>query len=302
VEVCPDGRVVARTGVSPHGQGHETAFAQLVADRLGVEPGQVGVVHSDTFALPRGDGTMGSRSLQVGGSAVAEAATQVLEKARALAAHLLEAPAEDVSLFPGEGLGVAGAPETALAWAELAAAAADPRRLPPGMGPGLAAAVDFELERSTFPFGAHVAVCEVDTETGLARLLRHVAVDDCGRVQNHMLAEGQVLGGIAQGVAQALFEEVGYDADGNILHGTLASYGMPSAADLPPFETERMETPTPLNPLGAKGIGESGTIGATPAVQNAVVDALAHLGVTHIDMPLTAERVWRAIAAARGRA
>jgi carbon-monoxide dehydrogenase large subunit len=302
VEVSPDGRVIARTGVSPHGQGHETAFAQLVAATLGVDPDQVGVVHSDTFAVPRGEGTMGSRSLQVGGSAVAEAATQVLEKARALAAHLLEAPAEDVSVFPGEGLGVAGAPETALAWAELAAAAADPERRPPGMEAGLAAAVDFELERSTFPFGAHVAVCEVDTETGLARLLRHVAVDDCGRVHNHMLAEGQVLGGIAQGVAQALYEEVGYDADGNILHGTLASYGMPSAADLPAFETHRMETPTPLNPLGAKGIGESGTIGATPAVQNAVVDAVAHLGVTHIDMPLTPERVWRAIVAARERA
>jgi carbon-monoxide dehydrogenase large subunit len=301
VEVEPDGRVVARTGVSPHGQGHETAFAQLVATTLGVEPDRVGVVHSDTFALPRGEGTMGSRSLQVGGSAMVEAAGQVLDKARTLAAHLLEAPAEDVAVFPGEGLGVAGAPETALAWAELAAAADDPDRRPPGMGPGLAAAVDFELEHSTFPFGAHLAVCEVDTETGLARLLRHVAVDDCGRVHNRMLAEGQVLGGIAQGVAQALFEEVGYDADGNCLHGNLASYGMPSAADLPAFETQRMETPTPLNPLGAKGIGESGTIGATPAVQNAVIDALSHLGVTHVDMPLTPERVWRAIRAASGQ-
>jgi carbon-monoxide dehydrogenase large subunit len=295
VEVAPDGRVTARTGVTPAGQGHETAFAQLVADRLGVDAGQVAVVHSDTFAVPRGEGTMGSRSLQVGGSAVTEAATMVLEKARALAAHLLEAPAEDVAVFPGEGLGVAGAPSTALGWAELAAAAADPERRPPGMEAGLAATADFELERSTFPFGAHLAVCEVDTETGLVRLLRHVAVDDCGRVHNPTLAEGQVHGGIAQGIGQALFEEVGYDADGNCLHGNLASYGMPGAADLPAFETERMETPTPLNPLGVKGIGESGTIGATPAVQNGVVDALAHLGVTHIDMPLTPERVWRAI-------
>jgi aerobic carbon-monoxide dehydrogenase large subunit len=300
VAVEPDGRVTARTGVTPTGQGHETAFAQLVADRLGVEADQVGVVHSDTFAVPRGEGTMGSRSLQVGGSAVAQAATQVLDKARALAAHLLEAPAEDVAVFPGEGLGVAGAPSTALSWAELAAAAADPDRRPPGMDAGLEAAVDFKLERSTFPFGAHVAVCEVDTETGQARLLRHVAVDDCGQVHNPMLAEGQVHGGIAQGVAQALFEEVGYDADGNCLHGNLASYAMPSPPDLPAFETQRMETPTPLNPLGVKGIGESGTIGATPAVQNAVVDALSHLGVTHIDMPLTPERVWRAIQAARG--
>ena len=295
VVVEPDGRITARTGVSPHGQGHETAFAQLVAATLGVGADQVGVVHSDTFAVPRGEGTMGSRSLQVGGSAVAGAATQVLEKARALAAHLLEAPAEDVAVFPGEGLGVAGAPSTALAWAELAAAAADPGRRPPGMDAGLAAAVDFEMEHSTFPFGAHLAVCEVDTETGLVRLLRHVAVDDSGRIHNRMLAEGQVHGGIAQGIAQALFEEVGYDENGNCLHGNLASYTMPAAADLPAFETQRTETPTPLNPLGAKGIGESGTIGSTPAVQNAVVDALAHLGVTHLDMPLTPERVWRAL-------
>src|SRR5215212_5372784 len=302
VEVGPDGRVTARTGVSPHGQGHETAFARLVAGTLGVDPDRVTVVHSDTAALPRGDGTMGSRSLQVGGSAVAEAAGLVLDKARALAAHLLEAPAEDVVLFPGEGLGVAGAPETALGWGELAAAAADPARRPPGMDPGLEAAVDFELERSTFPFGAHLAVCEVDTESGLVRLLRHVAVDDSGRIHNPVLAEGQVQGGIAQGVAQALFEEVRYDGDGNCLNGSLASYAMPAAADLPAFETQRTETPTPLNPLGAKGIGESGTVGATPAVQNAVVDALSHLGVTHIDMPLTPERVWRAIRAAGGGA
>ena len=298
VVVEPDGRVTARTGVSPHGQGHETAFAQLVADTLGVAADQVTVVHSDTAALPRGDGTMGSRSLQVGGSAVAEAAGQVLEQARALAAHLLEAPPEDVASFAGEGLGVAGAPSTALTWAELAAAAADPARRPPGMGDGLEAAVDFEMERSTFPFGVHLSVCEVDTETGLVRLLRHLAVDDSGRILNPMLAEGQVHGGIAQGIAQALFEEVGYDADGNCLNGNLASYAMPAAADLPAFETRRTQTPTPLNPLGAKGIGESGTIGATPAVQNAVVDALAHLGVTHVDMPLTPERVWRAIVAA----
>jgi carbon-monoxide dehydrogenase large subunit len=163
------------------------------------------------------------------------------------------------------------------------------------MDAGLAAAVDFEMEHSTFPFGAHLAVCEVDTETGLVRLLRHVAVDDSGRIHNRMLAEGQVHGGIAQGIAQALFEEVGYDENGNCLHGNLASYTMPAAADLPAFETQRTETPTPLNPLGAKGIGESGTIGSTPAVQNAVVDALAHLGVTHLDMPLTPERVWRAL-------
>jgi aerobic carbon-monoxide dehydrogenase large subunit len=298
VMVEPDGRVTVRTGVAPHGQGHETAFAELVAATLGVAAEQVSVVHSDTAVVPRGDGTMASRSLQTGGSAVVRAAEEVLDKGRALAAHLLEAPAEDVAVFPGEGIGVAGAPSTALAWAELAAAAADAARRPPGMAAGLAAAVDFEPERNTFPFGAHLAVCEVDTETGLVRLLRHLAVDDAGRILNPVLAEGQVLGGIAQGVGQALFEEVRYDQDGNCLNGTLASYAMPSAADLPAFETQLTQTPTTLNPLGAKGIGEAGTIGATPAVQNAAVDALAHLGVTHIDLPLTPERVWRAIQAA----
>jgi aerobic carbon-monoxide dehydrogenase large subunit len=298
VEVQPDGLVTVSTGTSPQGQGHETSFAQLVAATLGVAPETVRVVHSDTALLPRGDGTMASRSLQVGGSAVLQAAELVMDKARELAAHLLEAPAEDVAVFPGEGLGVAGAPSTALAWSELAAAAADPRRRPAGMPPGLDAATDFTLPGSTYPFGAHLAVCEVDLETGLARALRHVAVDDAGRILNPMLAEGQVHGGIAQGIAQALFEEVRYDEAGNCLTGTLASYAMPSAADLPAFETLRTQTPTPLNPLGAKGIGESGAIGATPAVQNAVVDALAHLGVTHIDLPLTPERVWRAIQAA----
>jgi carbon-monoxide dehydrogenase large subunit len=297
VAVQPDGLVTVSTGTSPQGQGHETSFAQLVAATLGVAPEAVRVVHSDTALLPRGDGTMASRSLQVGGSAVLQAAELVMDKARALAAHLLEAPAEDVAVFPGEGLGVAGAPSTALAWSELAAAAADPRRRPAGMPPGLDAATDFTLQGSTYPFGAHLAVCEVDLETGLARALRHVAVDDAGRILNPLLAEGQVHGGIAQGIAQALFEEVRYDQAGNCLTGTLASYAMPSAADLPAFETLRTQTPTPLNPLGAKGIGESGAIGATPAVQNAVVDALAHLGVTHIDLPLTPERVWRAIQA-----
>jgi carbon-monoxide dehydrogenase large subunit len=300
VAVEPDGRVTVRTGTSPHGQGHETAFSQLVAATLGVDPEEVTVLHSDTALLPRGDGTMASRSLQVGGSAVLRAAEQVLDKARRLAAHLLEARVEDVAVFPGEGLGAAGAPSTALPWRELAAAAAELARRPAGMAPGLDAATDFELPGVTYPFGAHLAVCEVDVETGRPRLLRHLAVDDSGRILNPLLAEGQVHGGIAQGVAQALYEEVRYDPQGNCLTGTLASYAMPSAADLPAFETVRTQTPSPLNPLGAKGIGESGAIGATPAVQNAVVDAVRHLGVTHIDLPLTPERVWRAIRDAGG--
>src|SRR6266704_318628 len=274
VEIEPNGSVTAITGTSPHGQGHETSWAQLVAATLGVEIDQVQVVHSDTARVPGGAGTMGSRSLQVGGSAV---------------------------FHPGHGLGVAGAPATALSWAALAEAAADPARRPEGMdGDGaLAAQASFEMPGSTYPFGAHVAVVEVDVETGLVRLLRHVAVDDSGRLLNPLLAEGQVHGGIAQGAAQALFEEVRYDADGNNLTGSLATYAMPSAAELPSFETARMETPSPLNPLGAKGIGESGAIGSTPAVHNAVVDALHPYGVTDIDMPTTPERVWRAIQRAR---
>ncbi len=301
VTIEPDGHVTVLTGASPHGQGHETAFAQLTAATLGVGLDQVRVVHSDTKLVPSGGGTMGSRSLQVGGSAVLQASEQVLEKGRRLAAHLLEARVEDVVVHPGHGLGVVGAPATAVPWAELAQAVADPERRPPDVDSSLAAEVSFEMGGSTYPFGAHVAVVEVDVETGLVHLLRHVAVDDSGRLLNPLLAEGQVHGGIAQGVAQALLEEVRYDADGNNLTGTLASYSMPSAAELPSFDTARMETPSPLNPLGAKGIGESGAIGSTPAAHNAVVDALAPYGVTHLDMPTTPERVWRAIREARSR-
>jgi carbon-monoxide dehydrogenase large subunit len=299
VTVEPDGRVTVLTGTSPHGQGHETAFAQLAAATLGVELDSVRVVHSDTKLVPSGGGTMGSRSLQVGGTAVLQASEQVVAKGRTLAAHLLEARVEDVVVHPGHGVGVAGAPATALSWAELAQAITDPARRPPDLDSALSAEVAFEMDGSTYPFGTHVAVVEVDVETGLVRLVRHVAVDDSGRLLNPMLAEGQVHGGIAQGAAQALLEEVRYDADGNNLTGNLASYSMPSAAELPSFDTARMETPSPLNPLGAKGIGESGAIGSTPAVHNAVVDALAPFGVIHVDIPTTPERVWRALQQAR---
>jgi carbon-monoxide dehydrogenase large subunit len=300
VTIEPDGSVTVITGTSPHGQGHETAWAQLAASILGVELEQVRVVHSDTARIPSGAGTMGSRSLQVGGTAIFQAGEQVLAKGRELAAHLLEARVEDVVVHPGRGLGVAGAPATALSWGQLAEAVADPARRPESMGSEdtLTAQVSFELPGSTYPFGAHVAVVEVDVETGLVRLVRHIAVDDSGRLLNPLLAEGQVHGGIAQGVGQALFEEVRYDADGNNLTGTFASYTMPSAAELPSFETARMETPSPHNPLGAKGIGESGAIGSTPAVHNAVVDALRPYGVTDIEMPTIPERVWRAITSA----
>jgi carbon-monoxide dehydrogenase large subunit len=212
-----------------------------------------------------------------------------LDRARQLAGELLEASPDDIVVMPDGRIGVAGTPTSALEWSALVAAAGDD---------GLVAEIDLAQEGATFPFGAHIAEVEVDTETGYVHHVRHVAVDDCGRVLNSMIVQGQQHGGIAQGAAQALWEAFTYDADGNPLTSTLAEYAMPSAAELPSFEATNTETPTPLNPLGAKGIGESGTIGSTPAVHNAVVDAVSHLGVRHIDMPCTPERVWRAIQAA----
>jgi carbon-monoxide dehydrogenase large subunit len=290
VEVRPDGKVVVRTGTSPHGQGHVTAWSMLVAEQMGVSMDDIEVIHGDTDIVPRGAGTMGSRSLQIGGAAVNQAAVDVVEKARDLAADLLEADRNDVVLDKSKGrFHVVGTPAISHSWAELAQAA--PTR---GGGP-LFAEVDLASPGPTFPFGTHISVVDVDSETGKVTLLRHVAVDDAGRILNPLLAEGQVHGGIAQGAAQALLEEMVYDEEGNPLTSTLADYSFISAAELPSFETAFTETPTPLNPLGAKGIGESGTIGSTPAVQNAVCDALSHLGVKHLDMPTTPVRVWNAI-------
>jgi len=297
-EVLEDGTAVVTAGTSSHGQGHETAYAQLVTGTLGIPLSDVKVIQSDTKLVKRGMGTMGSRSLQVGGTAVQQATDEVLEKGRRLAAHLLEADAGDIEVVPGQGLGVAGSPASAIPWAQLAAAAKDPSRAPEGFDGGLAGENDFETPDATYPFGTHLAVVEVDTETGLARLVRHITVDDSGRIHNEKLLEGQVHGGIAQGVAQALFEEIAFDEDGNNVTGSLASYAIPSAGDLPNFETERTQTPSPRNPLGAKGIGESGAIGSTPAVWNAVVDALAPFGVRNIDLPATPQRVWQAISSA----
>jgi carbon-monoxide dehydrogenase large subunit len=294
VEVHDDGTVTAKVGTSAHGQGHETAFAMIVSELLGVPMDKVTVVQSDTALVPRGQGTMGSRSLQTAGSAVWRASEQVLAQAKELAAHMLEAFVEDIVVGEG-GLHVAGVPTSVLSWSDLVAAVRDDAKRPAGMAAELAAELDFDAGQSSFPFGAHIAVVEVDRETGRVELVRHVAVDDCGRVLNPLLVAGQQHGGIAQGAAQALFEEFRYDEDGNPITANLMDYAMPSAAEFPSFEVSNTETPTPLNPLGAKGIGESGTIGSTPAVQNAVVDAVAHLGVRHIDMPCTAERVWRAI-------
>jgi aerobic carbon-monoxide dehydrogenase large subunit len=285
VEIGGDGRATVSVGTTPAGHGHETAFAQLVSASLGIAFEDVTVVHSDTGLVARGEGTWGSRSLQIGGSSVFEQAEAVVEKGREVAAALLEVDASDVERVEG-GFAVVGAPDRSLGWGEVAGGSD---------GGALRAEGRFRQRGSTFPFGAHVAVVEVDTATGAVALLRHIAVDDCGRILNPALVRGQQHGGLGQGIAQALFEEVRYDESGNPVTSTLATYQMPSAADLPSFETSNTETPTDLNPLGAKGIGESATIGSTPAVQNAVIDALSHLGVRHIDLPLTAERVWRAL-------
>ncbi len=295
VEVADDGAVTVLAGTSAQGQGHETAFAQITSALLGVPFDAVRVVQSDTGVVPRGAGTWASRTLQVAGSAVLEQSQAVVAKARTLASHLLEIDEHDLSEFHEGRIEVVGAPDRALTWGELAAAAQDPARLPEGMKPGLASSGTFREVESTFPFGSHVAVVEVDIETGDVRPVRHIAVDDCGRILNPMLVDGQVHGGLGQGIAQALYEEVRYDESGNPITANLTTYLMPSAAELPRYEVAHTETPTPLNPLGAKGIGESATIGSTPAVQSAVVDALSHLGVRHIDLPLSPERVWRAI-------
>jgi len=297
VRIEMDGTATVRCGTTSFGQGHETSLAQIAAEQLGVPLESVLVIQSDTDAVERGRGTVGSRSMQHGGSAVHQAARAVRHKARDLASHLLEASPEDI-VFIGGAVGVAGVPERALSWAALAAAASDRKNLPEGMEPGLAADGDFAGDGS-YPFGAHCAVVEVDLETGDARLVRFFAVDDCGRVINPLLAEGQVHGGIAQGIGQAMLEEVIFDDQGTPRTASMVDYLIPSIGEVPEVVTAMTETASPNNPLGAKGIGESGTIGATPAIQNAVVDALSHLGVRHIDMPLTPERVWAALAAAK---
>ncbi len=298
VTVELDGTITARVGTASHGQGHATAFSQILGEVLGVPAAQARVIHSDTGQVPRGTGTVASRSLQIGGSAVFTAAHEVLETAKRLAAGLLEADRDDIVVAPG-GLAVAGVPAATVSWADLAAAAtADD--LPDGVEPGgLAVETDFSQSESTYPFGAHVSVVEIDADTGDTRALRHIAVDDCGRILNPLLVEGQVHGGVATGISQALYEETTYDSYGNPRNTNFADYAVPAASELPRFETAHTETPTPLNPLGAKGIGESGTIGSTPAVQAAVLDALAPLGIDHLDMPFTPQRVWRAIDAAQ---
>jgi carbon-monoxide dehydrogenase large subunit len=294
VEITPDGGAILRTGSFSHGQGHETTFAMIAAERLGLPLEKVAVHKGDTDEIAKGTGTYGSKSTQIGGAAARLAADDVLELAKQLVAEYLEANPADIVLDPAVGrLHVAGDPSMGISWADLASRASADERLAE-----LRAEREFQAAPS-FPFGAHVAVVEVDTETGRVELRRLLAVDDAGTLINPLIAQGQVHGGIAAGVAQALYEDFVYDDDGNPLTGTFVGYAFPSSADLPSWEAVEMETPTPLNALGAKGIGESGTIGATPAVHNAVVDALTPFGVRNVDLPANSENVWRALQEAK---
>ncbi|GAA3227506.1 molybdopterin-dependent oxidoreductase [Pseudonocardia petroleophila] len=298
VRMLVSGKVEVVTGTSPHGQGHETAWSQIAADALGVHPDDVEVLHSDTAIAPFGRDTYGSRSLPVGGVSVHLAAHKVVDKAKTIAAHLLEASEDDLSFENGRF--AVGGTDAGITIQEVAMAAYLADNLPEGMEPLLTAENAFDPPNFTWPFGTHICVMEVDTETGFSKIRRFVAVDDCGHVVNPEIVAGQLHGGIAQGIGQAMFEEATFDADGNPTTATLADYQFAAASDLPHIELGSTVTPSPTNPMGVKGIGESGAIGSSPAVVNAVIDAVAHLGVTHIDMPTTPQRVWRAIQEARG--
>jgi carbon-monoxide dehydrogenase large subunit len=293
VRFQPLGSVQVVVGTSPHGQSHRTTFAQIVADQLGVGVDDVDVVHGDTAVSQLGMDTYGSRSLTVGGIALYHATEKVIEKARRIVAHQLEVAEEDLELADGT-FSVKGSPDRSMTIQAVAFAAHAAHNLPDGMEPGLEETATYDPPNFSWPGGAHAAVVEVDTETGDTRLQRYVAVDDVGRPVNPQIIDGQVHGGITQGVAAALYEEGAYDADANLLTTTMATYLVPSAAEVPPYETDRTETRAD-NPLGVKGVGETGTIAAAPAVINAIVDALSHLGVTDVPMPATPERVWKAI-------
>jgi carbon-monoxide dehydrogenase large subunit len=295
VSVASDGKATVLTGTSPHGQGHETSWAQIAADTLQIPLEQVVVLHGDTAVVPRGIGTFGSRSAPVGGAAVLESAVAVREGAKELAAHLLEAAAADIALEEGR-FHVVGVRGRSVGWEEVAAFG-NSEKVPESLKGRLASETDFRPRGETYPFGSHVAIVEIDADTGEVRLLRFLSVDDCGRVINPLLVAGQIHGGIAQGIGQALFEIAHHDEQGNLVTGNLMEYAVPRAGSLPPFECHRTETPTPLNPLGAKGVGEAATIGSTPAIVNAVVDALSHKGVRHIDTPITPEKLWRLLRA-----
>lgn len=300
IRMLPTGKVEVVTGTSPHGQGHVTCWSQIAADVLGVPFEDVEVLHGDTLAAPQGMDTYGSRSLVVGGSAVHRAAEKVVDKARRVAAHLLEASEDDLE-FKGGVFSVKGSPEARRTIQEVAFETFTSHDVPDGMEPTLNSEYLLDPENFSYPHGTHLCAVEVDTETGQTRIRSYVCVDDVGRVINPVIVEGQVHGGLAQGIAQALYEEAVYDAEGNLVSGTMADYLVPSAADLPDFVTDRTETPAVSNPLGAKGVGEAGTIASTPAVVNAIVDALRPLGVHDVQMPCTPERVWEAVRSAQGQ-
>jgi aerobic carbon-monoxide dehydrogenase large subunit len=294
VRMLATGKVEVVTGTSPHGQGHETAWSQLVADALGVPFEDVEVLHGDTAISSRGLDTYGSRSLVVGGAAVVNAAVKVVDKARTIAAHLLEASEDDLEFTDGR-FSVRGTPGSGMAIQDIALAAFTSHNWPEGVEPSIDADAAFDPSNFSFPHGTHICVSEVDTETGMVKIRKYACVDDIGTIVNPLIVEGQVHGGVAQGIAQALFEEAVYDADGNLTTGTFVDYLVPSAADLPHFDTGNTVSEAPGNPIGAKGVGEAGCIASTPAVVNSVLDAVRHLGVKDIRMPMTPERVWRAL-------
>lgn len=292
----PSGKVNLMVGVSPHGQGEETTFAQIISDELGVDVDDIEVLHGDTDISPMGWGTYGSRTTAVASGAMMGAINKIKDKSKIIAAHLLEADVEDIDYADGRFF-VKGSPDKAKSIQDIALAANVAWDMPPGVEPGLEASSFFDPPNFVYPFGTHVAVVEVDTETGEIALKDYVAVDDCGRIINPMIVEGQIHGGLAQGIGQALWEEAVYDENGQLLSGSMMDYTLPKASFFPRFRTGKTETSTNVNPLGVKGVGETGTIASTAAVYNAVMDALAPLGVTKIDMPLKAERVWQAIQA-----
>jgi aerobic carbon-monoxide dehydrogenase large subunit len=294
VRVLPTGKVEVVTGTSPHGQGHETAWSQIVSDQLGVPFDDVEVLHGDTRTSHKGLDTYGSRSLAVGGIALVMACQKVRDKAAQIAAHMLECAPSDVEFADG-AFRVRGSEEASKTLADCALAVFAAHDLPDGVEATLDSEATFDPGTFSFPHGTHLCAAEVDTETGQVSIRKYVCVDDVGRVINPLIVEGQVHGGVAQGIAQALFEEAVFDADGNLLSGSLADYTIPTAADLPEILSDRTETPATSNPLGVKGVGEAGTIAATPAVVNAIVDALRPYGVMDVAMPCTPERVWRAL-------
>jgi carbon-monoxide dehydrogenase large subunit len=302
VRVHPTGKVTVYTGGNPHGQGEETTFAQIVADQLGVPFEDVEVIHGDTGMIPFGMGTYGSRTTPVAGGAIAQACNKIIEKGRKIAAHLLEASEKDIEYRPGI-YSIKGLPDKKVTIQQVALAsyAAGANELPQGLEPGLEATAFYDPENFTFPFGTHVCTVEVDPETYTVKILKYVAVDDCGKRINPMIVEGQIHGGIVQGIAQALWEQAVYDEKGNLLTATLTDYAVPTSADVPEIELDETVTPSPHNPLGVKGVGETGTIAATPAVVNAVLDAISHLGIEHIDMPLTPSRIWEAVKKTKSR-